>query len=374
MKKIRINELARELEVKPGVIIALLTELGVNDKKTHSSSIDEDIALAVRHRVLAESSQNGDTSSALESYPDSAVETARSKEKMTETSVAVAEPPVEEERPSRPAAQPVHAEPPRQEPPAQAKALVSTAASGTATTIAGLSEQTQPKPMAQQPAAAAAGSPALPAAPTPPATPGIPEPEKPRSFGPLRPARSIGRRHPSAAGFAIFGNCLTGPGESNTDETGAANHRSSAARPFARLARGNRFQVNPCGKARRFPSSVRLVRLLRPWLAQRGLPLRLQRKPYRGISPRRRLTSCFPDRLRRQRPPQFPAAPVPRPPAPPRPPNLTPGAPIAPRPQGGTRFVGQPPARPVVPPRPDMLARLQPQQRTSVADARSASA
>ena len=44
MKKIRINELARELEVKPGVILDMLPELGVQEKKTHSSSIDEDVA------------------------------------------------------------------------------------------------------------------------------------------------------------------------------------------------------------------------------------------------------------------------------------------------------------------------------------------
>ncbi|MGH8162786.1 MAG: translation initiation factor IF-2 N-terminal domain-containing protein, partial [Rhodanobacteraceae bacterium] len=44
MKKTRINELARELEVKPGVILDLLPELGVREKKTHSSSIEEDVA------------------------------------------------------------------------------------------------------------------------------------------------------------------------------------------------------------------------------------------------------------------------------------------------------------------------------------------
>ena len=44
MKKIRINELARELEVKPGTIIDMLPELGVVEKKTHSSSVDEDVA------------------------------------------------------------------------------------------------------------------------------------------------------------------------------------------------------------------------------------------------------------------------------------------------------------------------------------------
>ncbi|MBN8732243.1 MAG: translation initiation factor IF-2 N-terminal domain-containing protein, partial [Acidobacteria bacterium] len=48
MSKIRINELARELEVKPGVILDLLPELGVSDKKTHSSSLDDDVALNIR--------------------------------------------------------------------------------------------------------------------------------------------------------------------------------------------------------------------------------------------------------------------------------------------------------------------------------------
>ncbi len=48
MSKIRINELARELEVKPTVILDLLPELGVQDKKTHSSSLDDDVALAIR--------------------------------------------------------------------------------------------------------------------------------------------------------------------------------------------------------------------------------------------------------------------------------------------------------------------------------------
>src|SRR3954449_672451 len=48
MKKIRINELARELEVKAHEILDLLPELGVTEKKTHSSSIDEDVALKLR--------------------------------------------------------------------------------------------------------------------------------------------------------------------------------------------------------------------------------------------------------------------------------------------------------------------------------------
>ena len=52
MKKIRINELARELEVKPGAILDLLPELGVAEKKTHSSSVDEDVAVLLRKRLI----------------------------------------------------------------------------------------------------------------------------------------------------------------------------------------------------------------------------------------------------------------------------------------------------------------------------------
>ena len=48
MRKIRINELARELEVKAHEIIDKLPELGVADKKTHSSSIDDDVADKLR--------------------------------------------------------------------------------------------------------------------------------------------------------------------------------------------------------------------------------------------------------------------------------------------------------------------------------------
>ncbi|MBV9504723.1 MAG: translation initiation factor IF-2 [Acidobacteriia bacterium] len=48
MRKIRINELARELEVKAHEILDRLPEMGVTEKKTHSSSIDEDVAVKLR--------------------------------------------------------------------------------------------------------------------------------------------------------------------------------------------------------------------------------------------------------------------------------------------------------------------------------------
>ena len=46
--QIRINELARELEIKAKVLIDFLPEIGVTEKKTHSSSLDLDHAELVR--------------------------------------------------------------------------------------------------------------------------------------------------------------------------------------------------------------------------------------------------------------------------------------------------------------------------------------
>ena len=48
MSKVRINDLARELEVKPRAIIDILSELGVSGPKTHSSSLELDEAEKVR--------------------------------------------------------------------------------------------------------------------------------------------------------------------------------------------------------------------------------------------------------------------------------------------------------------------------------------
>ena len=69
MKKIRINELARELEVKPGVILDMLPELGVQEKKTHSSSIDEDVALVVKERLTGSGTPPPASASAAASAP-----------------------------------------------------------------------------------------------------------------------------------------------------------------------------------------------------------------------------------------------------------------------------------------------------------------
>src|SRR6516162_9910694 len=48
MSKIRINDLARELEVKSRAILDVLPVVGVTEKKTHSSSIEDHEAEKVR--------------------------------------------------------------------------------------------------------------------------------------------------------------------------------------------------------------------------------------------------------------------------------------------------------------------------------------
>ena len=61
--QVRINELARELEVKAKAIIDLLPGFGVTEKKTHSSSIPVDVAEKVRRTIQGQA----DAESAAES-------------------------------------------------------------------------------------------------------------------------------------------------------------------------------------------------------------------------------------------------------------------------------------------------------------------
>src|ERR1700712_5431629 len=56
MSKIRINELARQLEVKSREVIEKLHELGIAEKVTHSSSIDDDMADKLRRYYAGDGS------------------------------------------------------------------------------------------------------------------------------------------------------------------------------------------------------------------------------------------------------------------------------------------------------------------------------
>src|SRR6202453_2470505 len=66
MSKVRINDLARELEVKSRAILDSLTAVGVTEKKTHSSSLEEDEAERVRQH-FQRSGRNGAGAARVES-------------------------------------------------------------------------------------------------------------------------------------------------------------------------------------------------------------------------------------------------------------------------------------------------------------------
>src|SRR5277367_5384907 len=71
MSKVRINDLARELEVKSKAILDVLDEVGVTEKKTHSSSIEEHEAEKVRAHFRAAAGESQTASKASRpSRPD----------------------------------------------------------------------------------------------------------------------------------------------------------------------------------------------------------------------------------------------------------------------------------------------------------------
>src|ERR1700744_5954530 len=69
MSKVRINDLARELEVKSKSILDALIAVGVTETKTHSSSIEADEAEKVRGYFNNRSSRGGVSKPAVEAKP-----------------------------------------------------------------------------------------------------------------------------------------------------------------------------------------------------------------------------------------------------------------------------------------------------------------
>src|SRR3954467_9221346 len=67
MSKIRINDLARELEVKSKAILDALPEVGVTENKTPSSSIEEHEAVLVRKYFQSHSDESAASSKSTRS-------------------------------------------------------------------------------------------------------------------------------------------------------------------------------------------------------------------------------------------------------------------------------------------------------------------
>jgi translation initiation factor IF-2 len=248
--QIRINELARELEVKAKVIIDYLPEAGVTEKKTHSSSID----LAAAEKVRKHFHELADA--------EAAAEAAAAKEKADREAAAKA---ARMRPPARPAA------PPPVAGPAAAKPGVAPAAPG-AKPAAGGVLPARPAPAAGAPAAAAsvaakpgvipataAKSAAPPAVPTasrpaaPPATtlkPGAPAAARPAAAAPAgaTPAKAPVRPVPGVP-IGQGARPAAAPGA----RPGAPGQRPYPGRPGQPSAPGQRYPQRPGAPGRPMP-------------------------------------------------------------------------------------------------------------------------
>jgi translation initiation factor IF-2 len=183
--QIRINELARELEIKAKVLIDYLPEIGVTEKKTHSSSLDLDHAELVRKHFqsLAEA----------EAAAEAEKQAKASAAKARPAAKPAAAPPAPAARPAAPAATPVApaAAKPAAAPPA---AIAPTGPRPPLPARPPISAPATPSPAAVRPAAPAA---AAPVAAKPAAAPPVAPAARPAATIPSK--TPIGTR-PAAAG------------------------------------------------------------------------------------------------------------------------------------------------------------------------------
>src|SRR5437868_12974291 len=105
--QVRINELARELEVKAKAIIDLLAGYGVTEKKTHSSSIPADVAEKVRKHIQGVA----DAEAAAEAKAKAEKEAKDAAAKAARLRPAAATPAAKPAAPTPPAVAPVAAKP-----------------------------------------------------------------------------------------------------------------------------------------------------------------------------------------------------------------------------------------------------------------------
>ena len=204
MSKIRINDLARELEVKSKTILDVLPEIGVTEKKTHSSSLEEHEAEKLRAHLRggseasvtnkpARPSRDGDeikTKIDLShiSKPGDVLKAIISKQQPAPTAPARPAPPPApvEIKPAAPVSPAAKAPAPPASAAAPSKLVVP--ATGPRPTF------TVPAPPSapQVPSASTSAPPRTAAPPAPPAAPiaaGPPQPQAPAASRPTAPTR-----------------------------------------------------------------------------------------------------------------------------------------------------------------------------------------
>ena len=301
MRKIRINELARELEIKPQRVLEMLPEFGVTEKKTHSSSVDEDVAEKLREFLVIERQGQPHVPEAEEPEP---------------FAVAAEEPVVE----MAPARQPVFHAPPapplvevEREAPAQP-----------ATVERAVPRWPEPETGRETPAAPVLAVPEPAAAPKAPAAAPV-HPVRPPLFSGVRPQGAAQQQRPAASFPAR--PLPTTPGSPRPGQI-----LSGPRQPF------------PGGAVPAQPSMAAKSDSPRPAAPAAPAAPSMPGAP-RGVSSLVRPGAGGPGRL------------IQRGPAP-NGPEGGPNAGQAPRPQSRPTLAAQPAQRPIVPPRADILARL----------------
>src|SRR5216683_2540853 len=282
VNQVRINELARELEVKAKAIIDLLPGYGVTEKKTHSSSIPADVAEKVRKNILGHAEEEAKAEAAAKAEKE-AKEAAAKAARM---------------RPPAP-------------PPAPPQASVTSAVTKPVAPAAPVAKPAAP---AATPAAPAGANPAT-APPTPAGT----------QIRPASPAVQPSAARPAAHAGA----------QSSTVRPVAAAPGASPARPGPSARPGSPGRLLPTGNRGPLPTGNRgpmpdASRDSRPSGPRPGQPMRPQ-QPGQGrqFTPRSG-TGGAPSRpLEQRRGPRVPGRPGMLPPFPERlPPKAEPGKPL----------------------------------------------
>src|SRR5216110_3419509 len=266
VNQVRINELARELEVKAKAIIDLLPGYGVTEKKTHSSSIPADVAEKVRKKIMGAAEEEAQAEAAAKAEKEAKEAAAKAARLRPAAPVAppqasvapAAVKPSAPASPAAPAAKPSAPAAPTATAPAAPKALTPTPAPAVL-------------PPAEKPAAPAAAAPKpIPIRPAPAGAPATPAGARPSA--PARPAtpsgtQPSGNRPAAAAPGAVPGR----PGGVARPGAPARPLPTGNRGPMPSGPTGNRGPLPDTGRESR-PSGPRPGQPMRPQQSGQGRP------------------------------------------------------------------------------------------------------
>src|SRR5467141_955923 len=250
--QVRINELARELEVKAKAIIDLLPGFGVTEKKTHSSSIPADVAEKVKDHLKGVA----DAETAAEA--DRSAKEAAAKAALRRPPAPVAAPPAPAPAAVKPA--------PAALPPA-----------ATPTPVAPVAKPAAPAPAVTTPPAAPAAE--RPAAPATPPTSGAPRPAPQQ---PIRPTHPTTRAPGQQPGTRPGG---TQPPQSRPQQQGTQPQAARSGAPASAPRPQQPLRPMPTGNRGPVPGTAPGDRDRRPSGPRPGQPMRPQQSGGQGGRP-----------------------------------------------------------------------------------------